>query len=84
MLGSHATFVGEGVDLIVEPVPSSLAGASLRDAGISEKTGLNVVALEQPDGGVENASASTRLSVGAELVMLGTREQRKAFRSAFS
>jgi Trk K+ transport system NAD-binding subunit len=83
VLGSDATFVGEGVDLFVEPVPPSLCGGLLRDAGISEKSGLNVVALEQPGGGVENASAGSRLAEGAALVMLGTREQRKAFRTAF-
>jgi Trk K+ transport system NAD-binding subunit len=83
VLGSHAIFVGEGVDLLVEPVPQSLAGERLRDAGISERTGLNVVALEQPGGGVENASAGTLLAEGAALVMLGTREQRKAFRAEF-
>jgi Trk K+ transport system NAD-binding subunit len=81
VLGSHAIFVGEGVDLLVEP--QSLAGERLRDAGISERTGLNVVALEQPGGGVENASAGTLLAEGAALVMLGTREQRKAFRAEF-
>jgi Trk K+ transport system NAD-binding subunit len=83
VLGSHATFVGEGVDLLVEPVPQSLAGERLRDAGISERTGLNVVALEQPGGEVENASAGTLLAEGAALVMLGTRAQRKAFRTEF-
>jgi Trk K+ transport system NAD-binding subunit len=83
VLGSHATFVGEGVDLLVEPVPQSLAGERLRDAGISERTGLNVVALEQPGGEVENASAGTLLAEGAALVMLGTRAQRKAFQTEF-
>jgi Trk K+ transport system NAD-binding subunit len=84
VLGSDATFVGEGVDLLVEPVPPSLAGQRLKDAGISEKTGLNVVALEQPGGGVESASAGSRLAEGAALVMLGTREQRRAFRAEFA
>jgi hypothetical protein len=64
-------------------VPQSLAGECLRDAGISERSGLNVVALEHPGGGVENASAGTLLAEGAALVMLGTREQRKAFRAEF-
>jgi len=83
VLGSHATFAGEGVDLIVEPVPPSLAGAQLKGARISERTGLNVVALEKPSGAVEIAFADTLLAEAAVLVMLGTPEQRKSFRAEF-
>jgi len=84
VLGAEATFVGEGVDLLVVPVPASLAGRRLRDTGIGEKTGLNVVALQRPGGSVENARADSLLDAEAELVMLGTSEQRREFRAAFA
>ncbi|NRA08448.1 MAG: NAD-binding protein [Myxococcales bacterium] len=83
VLGSEATFVGEGVDLIVEAVPESLAGRSLAESRILEETGLNVLALQQPDGSVSNASAGTQLGEQISLVMLGTSEQRRAFRKVF-
>ena len=81
-LETEATFVGEGVDLIVEPVPSSLIGKRLAEAGISEQSGLNVVALQRANR-TENAAADTVLDVEAELVMLGTAEQREQFREAY-
>ena len=84
VLGSEATFVGEGVDLLVEPVPPSLAGKQLIDAQIVEKTGMNVLAIQSPDGSALNAIATTELEKGSDLVMLGTREQRDSFREAFA
>jgi Trk K+ transport system NAD-binding subunit len=82
-LGTDANFVGEGVDLIIEAVPVSLQGERLSEARISEITGLNVVALQRPDGTAQSARADTLLDVESELVMLGTSEQRDAFREAF-
>ncbi len=82
-LETDATFVGEGVDLIVEHVPVALAGKRLADAGISETCGLNVVALQRASGATENASADTVLDAEAELVMLGSTEQRASFRAAY-
>ena len=41
---------GEGVDLFVEPVPAALAGKTLGESGIGAETGLNVIAVEKPDG----------------------------------
>lgn len=81
--GAEATFVGEGVDLIVFPVPESLAGKRLGEARVGEACGLNVVALQRPDGSVENVSASTELAPDSELVMLGLPEQGKEFRKRF-
>ena len=82
--GTEATFVGEGVDLLVVPVPVSLAGLKLGEARIGETSGLNVVALQRPDGSVENATATTELSAESELVMLGSAEQRQKFRKEFA
>lgn len=83
VLGSESGFVGEGVDLIIVPVPKQLAGKRLRDANISEKTELNVIAVQFPDGRVESAAASTELGAEAELVMLGAPEQRAVFSEVF-
>ena len=83
VMGSEATFVGEGVDLVVESVPESLVGNRLEESRILEETGLNVLALQFPDGSVSNASASAELSDQVSLVMLGTAAQRASFRKAF-
>jgi Trk K+ transport system NAD-binding subunit len=83
VLGAEATFVGEGVDLLVERVPAPLAGLRLEDARIAEQTGLNVIAIQSPQGNADSVSATTELSEESSLVMLGTREQRDAFRATF-
>lgn len=83
VVGAPASFLGEGVDLIIEPVPRQLAGMALKDAKISEATGLNVIALQLPDGSVVNASATTKLEGNSELVMLGDPDQRSVFHKAF-
>ncbi len=83
-LDTDATFVGEGVDLIVEPIPLSLIGMTLAEARISEKSSLNVVAIQPPEGTALIATADTRLEATSKLVMLGSQDQRDAFRAAFS
>ena len=82
--GTAATIVGEGIDLISEPVPRSLVGRSIAESDIREKSGLNVVAIRREEGGVvELPSPGTQLTADGELVMFGTTAQHHAFREAF-
>ena len=82
--GRPLVLVGEGVDLFVEPVPAALAGKKLREAGIGSRTGLNVVAIQKPDGPATNPTAETEIAAGLELVMLGSAEQLAAFRKVYT
>ncbi len=82
--GRDLVLVGEGVDLFVEPVPSSLAGKQLLEAGIGSRTGLNVVAIQKADGPATNPTAETVIGAGLELVMLGSAEQLAEFRKLYS
>jgi Trk K+ transport system NAD-binding subunit len=84
ILDTHASFVGEGVDLFVEAVPDALVGKPLADSGIGADTGLNVICVQRPDGSTANALGSTELGAGDRLVMLGATEQRESFRRAFA
>jgi Trk K+ transport system NAD-binding subunit len=81
--GRELVLVGEGVDLFVEPVPASLAGKKLREAGIGTRTGLNVVAIQKSDGPATNPTAETEIGAGLELVMLGSAEQLAEFRKIY-
>lgn len=81
--GREPVLVGEGVELFTIPVPPSLAGRPLRESGIGSKTGLSVVALQQEGRQITHLTAETVLAPGAELLMLGSREQRRAFAEAF-
>ena len=75
--------LGEGVGLFDIPLPRSLADHVLADAEISERTGLNVIAVREDghlrlppfDGGA--------MSPDAALIALGTPEQRRAFSDSF-
>ena len=81
--GRELVLAGEGVDLFVLPVPDSLVGKTLGDSAIGRRTGLNVVAVQKPDGPASNPSSTTALSAGEELAMLGTIEQCAEFRKLF-
>jgi len=83
VLGTEATFVGEGADLVIEPVPAVLVGKRIRDGHLAATTGLNVIAVQHANGSVDPAAADTQLVSGDELVMLCNAEQREAFQQAF-
>jgi Trk K+ transport system NAD-binding subunit len=82
--GTDTVILGEGVDVFVEAVPSALVDRTLAESGIGALTGLNVIAVQDGDEVLANPSARTKLTAGSELVMLGSPEQRHAFRNRFS
>jgi Trk K+ transport system NAD-binding subunit len=81
--GHDPVLVGEGVELFTIPVPPRLANRALRDSAIGSDTGLSVVALKIGDQLVTQLTAETMLPAGAQLLMLGNREQRKVFAENF-
>lgn len=82
--GRPPVLLGEGLELFSVRVPASLAGGLLRDSAIGSRTGLSVVALQRGQELIAPLTSETVLSADAELVMLGSHEQRAAFREAFS
>ena len=62
---------------------ASLAGRLLQDSGIGSRTGLSVVALQQGDQLTAPLTSETPLPAGAELLMLGSHEQRTRFAQEF-
>jgi K+/H+ antiporter YhaU regulatory subunit KhtT len=81
--GYPPVILGEGVELFSVLVPASLAGRQLRESGIGSRTGLSVVALQHGDQLTAPLTSDTALTPGAELVMLGSDDQRAAFVDAF-
>ena len=81
--GQPPVLLGEGVELLTLAVPPSLAGRRLRESGIGSRTGLSVVALKHGDRLETPLTSDTLLPRGAELVMLGSDDQRAAFMEAF-
>jgi Trk K+ transport system NAD-binding subunit len=82
--GRELVILGEGAELFVECVPPGLAGKSLGESGIGARTGLNVIALRHDGISRTNPSANIELPRDAELVMLGTAEQRQHFVELFA
>jgi voltage-gated potassium channel len=81
--GHEPVLLGEGVELFAIPVPASLAGRTLRDSGIGSRTGMSVIAAQQRGDLVEHLSADMVLDRTTELIMLGSRDQRRAFAEAY-
>ena len=81
--GHELVILGEDVDLFPVQVPPSLENKTLAESGIGSRTGLSVVAVQQDGRLVTNLQASMQLEAGAQLVMLGSVQQRKAFTDAF-
>ena len=81
--GYELVVLGEGVKLFSIAVPHKLQGRRLADSGIGSATGLSVVALER-SGALNTAlTGATLLEPGAQLVMLGSLEQRRKFADLF-
>jgi Trk K+ transport system NAD-binding subunit len=81
--GHELVILGEGIELHELAVPPSLIGKTLETAGIAARTGLNVIAIQEPDRLVTNPAASTTIEEGSTLCMIGDRTQLEAFREAY-
>jgi hypothetical protein len=81
--GNPPVLLGEGVELFSVPVPASLAGRPLKESGIGSRTGLSVVALQHGQELVTQLTSEMLLPGDAELLMLGSAEQRRVFADTF-
>jgi Trk K+ transport system NAD-binding subunit len=79
----ETVILGEGVALFARPVPATLEGRTLQESAIGRRTGLCVIALQDKETFVTELRAETVLKAGAELVMIGNLDQRRAFSENF-
>ncbi|MBX3226596.1 MAG: NAD-binding protein [Labilithrix sp.] len=82
--GHELVLLEEGADVIVVPVPPSLADKTLGAVDVRARTGLNVIALQDGDEVVTNPTAATRLPRDGEIIAIGSVEQRAAFVREFA
>jgi voltage-gated potassium channel len=72
----HASDLELLVDQIMLASESELVGQSLQEAGLRSKFGVTVLACHMPGKYLDTSpSADTMLRAGAQLIVLGTREQ---------
>lgn len=81
--GNDLVVLGVGLDLFSVDVPRSLAGKTLAESRIGEKSGLLVVGIQAADQILSNPPPDTELPSGGELAMMGSPEQRHRFAEAF-
>jgi len=79
----EVVILGEGVELRALPVPPPLTGKTLSESGIGAASGVNVIAVEDPEGNVLHADGRTVLQPGHQLVVISTVDQIRRFREAF-
>ncbi len=75
--------LGEGVDLFYIPVPNSLAGRTLAESAIGERTGLNVIAVQHGDRVQASPQAQSTLVAGTMLIAMGGTQAREQFAETF-
>lgn len=75
--------VAQGLEAFTVPVPRSVAGKRILEAGIREATGCTIVGYRDASGLRPNPPAQTVLRAGDELVLIGDVRAREAFYARF-
>ncbi|MEM9554710.1 MAG: NAD-binding protein [Acidobacteriota bacterium] len=75
--------LGEGLEFFTLEISPSLAGRSLAESRLGQRTGLNVIAIETDDDVAVSPPADLPLPADGRLVTIGTTEQRQRFDAAF-
>lgn len=81
--GDDVVMLAEGLDVFRHPVPQQLVGTALATSRIREKTGCNVVAIEEAGEQVISPPASYILPADGELILIGTTEGERRFVETF-
>ncbi|MFT5657787.1 MAG: voltage-gated potassium channel [Gammaproteobacteria bacterium] len=69
---SDLLMVAEGLDIFKVPVPAELAGKSLVESNIRERTGCSIIGIDSEDKTTTNPDPDTVLPADAEIVLIGT------------
>ena len=76
---SDVLLLAEGLDVFKVHVPHSLAGKTLLEGAVRQRTGCSVIAI-QVNGELQvNPGPNTRLPANAEVFMIGTDESQQRF-----
>jgi K+/H+ antiporter YhaU regulatory subunit KhtT len=80
---SDLLMVAEGLDVFKMPVPKELAGKTLAEANIRQRTGCSVIGIDSDSVTMTNPKPSALLPVDGEIVLIGTPDGETAFLSLF-
>ncbi len=76
---SDVLLLAEGLDVFRVKVPPSLAGKTLTEGAIRQRTGCSVIAIHTDNGVLVNPDPATTMPAGAELVVIGNDESEQQF-----
>ncbi len=76
--------LAEGLDLFKLPVPASLAGRTVVEAEVRERSGVSIVAVVQGDRIEVNPDPSVPLPEGADILLIGSEEAEARFLEIFA
>lgn len=76
---SDVLLLAEGLDVFKVRVPPSLAGKTLTQGAVRERTGCSVIAIAGNDGLQVNPDPKTTLPAGGEMFVIGTEESQQRF-----
>ncbi|MDV6029183.1 MAG: potassium channel protein [Phycisphaera sp. RhM] len=76
---SDVLLLAEGLDVFKVRVPPSLAGKTLVEGAVRQRTGCSVIAIDGNDGLQVNPDPNTTLPANAEMFVIGTEESQQRF-----
>ncbi len=76
---SDVLLLAEGLDVFRVKVPPSLAGKTLTEGAIRQRTGCSVIGIHTADGIQANPDPSTTLPADGEMVVIGSEESEQLF-----
>ncbi len=71
---SDLRMIAEGLDVFKVPVPKALAGKTLGEVDIHQKTGCRLIGIDSEEHTLTNPALSTLLPEDGEIVLIGTPE----------
>ena len=81
---SEILMLAEGLDVFKLPVPKSLAGRSIADSRVREKSGVTIVAVVRGTEMDVNPDPATVLPADAEIILVGSDEGEASFLDVFT
>lgn len=81
---SDLLMVAEGLDVFKVPVPEALAGKSLSEADIRQRTGCTVIGIDEHDTTRTDLRPHTLLPQNAEIVLIGSAADEQVFLETYS
>ena len=75
--------ITEGLDVFSQKTPKSLAGVSVKDSKIREKTGCSIVAIKGDSGTIITPSPNDQFCANGEVILIGSEAAEKSFESKF-